>query len=284
MFQSRNLRNALLTLLLMLVSLGLVYVMSLTTALSFTGQPSLRNAGSRNKLLSETVGVFVEARPLSNMIPVLLYFAGYLGPTWPIHVFHSLENAPLLNSSSAISAHVARGSIILHLLPEGTALTSHDAVSQFLTSTWIWTTLLPATHALLFQADSILCGASMLRPENFLQYAFVGAPIDPKFGTGYNGGLSLRHIPTMLRAISTFKWSDTRLFEDQWFAKAIPKLTDPPAPPLPTTEEARLFSVETIWADQPMGYHQAKRWNAARMPEIIRWCPEITLAGEGTLY
>ncbi|KAJ3157539.1 hypothetical protein HDU86_003190 [Geranomyces michiganensis] len=233
---------------------------------------------------AKTVAVFIEARPLSNMISILLYFAGFLGPEWPIHIYHSSANVDLLKSSSAILTHVNHGRIILHPLPETTKLETHDAISEFLTSSWIWQSLGDATHALFFQADSILCGSSPLRPDNFLGYAFVGAPIAPENGKGFNGGLSLRHIPTMLRVVEKFDWTETRLYEDQWFAQKIPLLRDPPAPPLPTIEQSKYFSVETIWADKPMGYHQAKRWNARRMSEILEWCPELALAEEGTLH
>ncbi|KAJ3179108.1 hypothetical protein HDU87_003064 [Geranomyces variabilis] len=244
--------------------------------------PAVKNAAAD----SGKAAVFVEARPLQNMVPVILYFAGILGPTWPIHVYHSDENLGLLNSSAAILQHVERGSIVLHALPTTVhKFNSHDAVSEFLTDPWIWRSLGPAvTHALLFQADSIICGASPLRPENFFEFSFIGAPIAPQYGRGYNGGLSLRHVPTILRTIETFKWAETRMFEDQWFATYIPKLVNPSAPPLPTVEQSKYFSVETIWADKPMGYHQAKRWNSARMSEILEWCPELTLTEAGTLY
>ncbi|KAJ3150264.1 hypothetical protein HDU86_006655 [Geranomyces michiganensis] len=235
-----------------------------------------------------TVGVFIEARPLPNMAAILLYFASYLGPSWPIHVFHSPENAYMLASSAALAPHIQRGSIVLHTLPAGyTVFECHDDVSDFLTTEWLWSSLLPATHALLFQADSVLCANSPLRPENFLQYSFIGAPIAPQHGPGYNGGLSLRHIPTILRTIRTFEWADDvpRMPEDQWFATHIPKLDNPPAPPLPTRDQSRCFAVETVWADWPMGYHQAKRWNVARIDEILGWCPEVLLAEDsGTFW
>ncbi|KAI8909851.1 hypothetical protein DFJ77DRAFT_417135, partial [Powellomyces hirtus] len=230
------------------------------------------------------VAVFIEARPLPNIPAIITYFAGYLGPSWPIHIYHSPDNAVMLATSSPIAGLVARGQVVLHLLPPDSRFDCHDDVSEFLTSEWIWESLslLSATHALLFQADSILCSSSPLRPEHFLDYAFIGAPIAPQFGIGSNGGLSIRHIPTMLRTVRTFDWSDDDLNErqpeDQWFAAKIPKLANPPAPPLPTRDQSRCFSVETMWAENPMGYHQPKRWNLDRLPEILAWCPEIVLA------
>ncbi|KAJ3181965.1 hypothetical protein HDU87_000303 [Geranomyces variabilis] len=253
-----------------------------------TGQGSVP-ALALNTSEVRTVGVFIEARPLPNIAAILLYFASYLGPSWPIHVFHSAENVNMLVSSGALAPYIEGGGIVLHALPPGyTAFESHDDVSDFLTTEWLWSSLLPATHALLFQADSVMCANSPLRPEHFLRYSFIGAPIVPRYGPGFNGGLSLRHIPTILRTLRTFEWADDvpRKPEDQWFASHIAKLDNPPPPlPLPTRDQARCFAVETIWADWPMGYHQAKRWNSARMDEILAWCPEVQLAeSTGTFW
>ncbi|KAI8907665.1 hypothetical protein DFJ77DRAFT_174600 [Powellomyces hirtus] len=257
----------------------------LSTSVEYNGTSGVRFSSPLNGGAVKTVGVFVEGRALQNMVPIILYFAGYLGPSWPIHVFHSQDNAHLLKASGAIGVHVKRGTIVLHEMDTPKInFKNHEAVSEFLTDPWIWETLVPATHALLFQADSILCSNSNLRPEDFLQYAFIGAPIAPVHGVGYNGGLSLRHIPTVLRTIKQFNFRDAPLPEDQWFATYIPKLTNPPAPPLPTIEEAKYFSSETIWVEKAMGYHQAKRWNPDKMPLILDWCPEITLAEEGLLW
>lgn len=46
----------------------------------------------------------------------------------------------------------------------------------------------------------------------------------------------------------------------------------------PTTEEAVRFSVETVWGERPLGYHQVMRWNSERIDEVRRWCPEYVLS------
>lgn len=53
--------------------------------------------------------------------------------------------------------------------------------------------------------------------EDFLQYDFIGAPIDPKlgFGEGFNGGLSLRNRSMMLDIVRWYDWKVDKKFEDQ---------------------------------------------------------------------
>ncbi|KAJ3157406.1 hypothetical protein HDU86_003297 [Geranomyces michiganensis] len=238
----------------------------------------------RHSTHAKTVAVIVEGRNLPNIIPLILHFAGFLGPCWPIHIFHSETNANLFASSGAVAGHVRTGGIVLHPLPNKTLnFTTHVEVSRFLASNVIWKSLLPATHALMFQTDSMLCSASARRPEDFLQYAFVGAPIAPEHGAGFNGGISLRHIPSILRVIDTFEWTTTDP-EDQWYSNNIPRLDHPRAPPMPTMQQALEFGVESVWAERPMAFHQPKRWNENRMVDIMNYCPELALAEDGILW
>lgn len=37
---------------------------------------------------------------------------------------------------------------------------------------------------------------------------------------------------------------------------------------------AMKFSVETMWYDKPLGYHQPNVWQKEHMDEIYKWCPE----------
>ncbi|KAJ3149025.1 hypothetical protein HDU89_004027 [Geranomyces variabilis] len=232
----------------------------------------------------KTVAVIVEGRNLPNVIPLILHFAGFLGPTWPIHVLHSESNAALFASSGAIAGHVRRGGIVLHPMPTSSLnFTTHIEVSRFLATDVLWKSLLPATHALMFQTDSMLCSASAHRPEDFLQYAFIGAPIAAQHGSGFNGGISIRHIPSLLRVIDTYEWT-TADPEDQWFSNNIPRLENPRAPPMPTMQQALEFGVESVWADRPLAFHQPKRWNEYRMPQILEYCPELALAEDGILW
>ncbi|KAJ3024338.1 hypothetical protein HKX48_000013 [Thoreauomyces humboldtii] len=231
---------------------------------------------------SPTVAVIIENRPLKNLLPVIIHFAGVLGPTWPIHVFKGRQNSDLFAGSAAIQRLVQSGRIVMHDLPKDAVFSSHTDVSRFLTKPWVWEQLLPADHALLFQADAMLCANSRYRPEDFLQYSLIGAPIDRQWGVGYNGGLSLRHVPSVLRVIEKFDWNQTPgEFEDQWFFARMQLIE---GTRLPTEQEAMPFSVETIWFDRPLGYHQPKRWQEARMGEILAYCPEVALAEEGQLY
>ena len=244
---------------------------------------------------TKNVAVIIEDRPLSNLAPLMLYFSSILGPSWPIILFTSGDSAP---NTPAFQRAVDDGHISVQKLPDGVHFDEHRAVTEFLTLPWLWEQLAPAGHVLMFQADSIICANSERRVEDFLQYDFVGAPIDvptdPSFGhgEGYNGGLSLRNRSMMLDIVNKFSWAAEMKegsisltgcvtqepclkFEDQWFYH---KMKDIPGVRLPTKEVAASFAVETVWYDTPLGYHQVERWNSAKMDQVAEWCPEYKMA------
>ena len=242
------------------------------------------------------VAAIIEDRPLSNLVPLLLHFATVLGPEWPI-VFFAAENS-LFNTSIPFRRAVDAGRIQIRSLPPDTHFENHAAVSDLLTTPWFWEELAPAGHVLLFQADSILCANSDSRVEDFLEYDFVGAPIDVPVsgdaghGEGYNGGLSLRNRTMILDIVKRFSWKGEKesgqisqagcvtkepclKFEDQWFYH---KMKEIPGSRLPSKEIASKFAVETIWYDTPLGYHQVDRWNSDKMDKVAEWCPEYKMA------
>ncbi|TVY87605.1 hypothetical protein LAWI1_G008751 [Lachnellula willkommii] len=243
------------------------------------------------------VAAIIEDRPLSNLAPLILHFSSVLGPDWPIVLF-TTTGSSLLNQSIPFQRAVDEGRISIRALPENTQFENHAAVSELLTTPWFWEQLAPAGHVLLFQADSIICANSELRMEDFLQYDFVGAPVDvPAGGTaghgeGYNGGLSLRNRSMILDIVNRHSWKGEKesgaisqegcvtkrpclKFEDQWFYH---KMKDIPGANLPSKEVASTFAVETVWYDTPLGYHQVERWNANRMDKVAQWCPEYKMA------
>lgn len=242
------------------------------------------------------VAVIIEDRSLSNLTPLILHFSSVLGPTWPIVLFTSGKS--LVNHSTSFLQAVEQGRISVRSLPEDINLKERTAISELLTTPWLWEQLAPAGHVLLFQADSILCANSKLRMDDFLQYDFVGAPIDVPVegnaghGEGYNGGLSLRNRSMILDIVKRYSWKGEKAegkifqegcvtkapclkFEDQWFYH---KMKEIPGAHLPSKEVASTFAVETVWYDTPLGYHQVERWNSDRMDQVARWCPEYKMA------
>jgi hypothetical protein len=163
-------------------------------------------------------------------------------------------------------------------------LEKKEDMTDLLTRPWVWEQLAPAEHVLLFQADSILCSASA-RVEDFTEYDFVGG-----VSGGFNGGLSLRNREMMLDIVKSNNWRrEKALAEDPsveseglWFQKKMRELPvredGQPAARFPSECVAKTFSVESMWYDYPLGFHQVERWQEENMEKVDRWCPEWRMA------
>jgi hypothetical protein len=168
---------------------------------------------------SNKVAVIMETRKTAAVIPLIMHFSAVLGPDWPIVIYTSDENFGSFSTSKALARHQKAGRIIIRPLAEGLYFPNWDSVTAFLTTPWLWNQLAPAEHILIFQADSILCANAPRSVEDFFEWDFIGAPIAPQFGQGYNGGLSIRKRSTTLRVLEEFDWNKNPnpRPEDQWF-------------------------------------------------------------------
>ncbi|TGJ87747.1 hypothetical protein E0Z10_g995 [Xylaria hypoxylon] len=252
---------------------------------------------------TDRVAVIIEDRPLANLIPILLHFHSVLGPKWPIIFYTTQQTADTLLNSAPLSRAVAFSEIEVRYLPVNTTFDSHASVSVFLTSPFLWTDLAPYLKILLFQADSILCSASPAHVDEFLDYDFIGAPINKQFGTGFNGGLSLRNRELALRVIERWDFGvDSAAddaptewkFEDQWFHTRLRELGEDAElvgelgiqVNLPDQETAGRFSGETTWVERqrPLGFHQPHRWQSNHMDDIMQYCPEVGMIAGSSFF
>ncbi|KAK1762187.1 hypothetical protein QBC33DRAFT_552587 [Phialemonium atrogriseum] len=220
------------------------------------------------------LAVIIETNITSRLMPIMLHFANVLGPTWTVVLF-TLEENWVMPSSALFLRAAAERRVETRFLPPGTDLSSSPLVSLFLTKPWLWEQVEWADRILLFQLDSIICSSAAVTVDDFARYDFIGAPIDPQYGEGYNGGLSLRNPRLFLQITKEADFETSPFdYEDSWFyaqAKARAGVL------LPTEDVAKTFSVETIYTEKPLGYHQPSRWQAHKMAEIEEWCPEVKM-------
>ena len=116
---------------------------------------------------------------------VIAQFASRLPATWRFHCFHGTANV----RTAEAAAWTPR--VILSNLGVPSLAPKDIAYNRLLTSSWFWETVANATpsasHALVFQTDTALCGGGAGRASNglplfppsiseFLQYGYVGAP------------------------------------------------------------------------------------------------------------
>lgn len=113
--------------------------------------------------------------------------------------------------------------------------------------------IIDSEHILIFQMDTLLRKPI---PDKFLKYSYVGAPWMKTLphvtfaGEVGNGGLSLRSKRAMIHIIDNLIMPP-QLNEDVFFSTGCNLLNLIK----PTTEEAKEFSVESVFYEDPIGLH-----------------------------
>jgi hypothetical protein len=192
--------------------------------------------------------VIVEPRCHKALRFVLENFFENLSDEWGFIIFHGTENEDYCKNI----IHDLKTDHVIKLV---NLFVSNLDVDQY---NLLFKNLLFYSHIetemfLVFQTDTMILNKDLL--NEFLEYDFVGAPWAFSGWVG-NGGLSLRRKSKMIEIIhSKSSTNDTRN-EDMYFCNTqhnIPML-------VPTFEEAKRFSVETVFHDTSFGIHNAWRY------------------------
>ncbi|KAH8885366.1 hypothetical protein GQ53DRAFT_660135 [Thozetella sp. PMI_491] len=221
---------------------------------------------------------------LDNLVPLLLHFSAVLGPSWHVILF-TLEDVWKMPPSARFQEALREKRVSVRFLPPGTMLKKWKHVNLFMTRPWLWEQVKEASRVLFFQTDSIICSNANMTVDDFLEWDFVGAPLNPFFGKGFNGGLSLRNPKLILDILASplndfdVNWKADRkdlCIEDSFYYRKMVEM----GAKLPEVEVAQQFSVESLWYDQPIGFHAPRLWNAERMDAIQTYCPEVALINQ----
>ncbi|EKD13544.1 uncharacterized protein L3040_008589 [Drepanopeziza brunnea f. sp. 'multigermtubi'] len=193
---------------------------------SFSNLPSVSlhygTEGPISPFNSSKVALLVENRPNPILPPLVLHFIAVVPPDWRFRVMGSLESIELLNSSRAIRNQVASGKLDLTYIPANMTTGSQEEISRFLTTLWLYETVLqPAEWLLVFQTDSMLCANSRQSLNSWLDYDWVGAPWNPNGRFGGNGGLSLRKVSAIIDVLRNQQRLPDSEPEDVWLTDRL---------------------------------------------------------------
>jgi len=98
-----------------------------------------------------------------------------------------------------------------------------------------------------------------------------------------SGGLSLRRISAIREVLEFQSRPNNTEAEDEWFSKRLILL---PGAKLADEAQAETFSVDTVWHNEPMGYHVAVGgeklsddvWrDPERRRKNFEYCPELSI-------
>ncbi|KAK3996113.1 hypothetical protein QBC44DRAFT_339788 [Cladorrhinum sp. PSN332] len=177
---------------------------------------------SKPKFNHSKVALLIENRPNPILAPLMLHFIGVVPPDWRFRFMGSFESVEHINKSAAIRSHVKSGKLDLTYIPSNMTTGSQEEISRFLTTLWLYETVLqPAEWLLVFQTDSILCANSKRNLNEYLDYDWVGAPWSTNARYGGNGGLSLRRVSSIVDVLRNQKRIDGSDPEDVWLSDRL---------------------------------------------------------------
>ncbi|KAI9740116.1 MAG: hypothetical protein M1818_004867 [Claussenomyces sp. TS43310] len=227
------------------------------------------------------VALIIETRPIPHLPALLTAFIGTVPPQWIVKVVGLDSVFDFIHSSASLIHHVNTGKLVLQKIPPNYPTTDNEALSQTLTNRSFYGEFLaPAEWILMFQTDSMICSASAQTLDDWVEkdYDWVGAPWHIEVPGG-NGGLSLRHIPSILKVLEKEERKPhDEQWEDLWLCQRLPN-------PAPAPIEVE-FSVESIYAERPLGYHlrgsgkllDPSIWgNRTRKRQVLTYCPEMKI-------
>jgi hypothetical protein len=232
------------------------------------------------------VALLIETRPLPHLPALLLHFISVLPLEWTIRFMGSPEAIRFLQSSRGLRQQAETGKLVFSEIPPEYSVSSQEDISATLTDLYFYRDILePAEWLLVFQADSMVCAASTQSLNDWvaLGYTWIGAPWNLGNEYGGNGGLSLRHLPPIIALLEEESRLPNSDWEDRWLCDRLGVREDAL---MPTPEVERHFSVESIWADEPFGYHlrgsgkllSPEVWGSGeKKSHIYEYCPEIKM-------
>ena len=194
--------------------------------------------------------VIIEPRKHKALQFVLENFVENLSNQWDIIIFHGNNNLDyitnIINSSTILSNNMNRIKLI-NLNVDNLSIRNYN---DLLVSKEFYDDI-PTEVFLIFQTDTLICKNNKDLINRYIEYDYIGAPWKDKV-IG-NGGLSLRRKSKMLEIIENCKYSNQP--EDIYFSKACPEIYRNQ----PSFEDAKEFSVETVYNDISFGVHKPWR-------------------------
>lgn len=210
------------------------------------------------------VAVIVEPRDHIVLQDLLIWMVHLLAPYgWHFIVYHGNKNKHIVPLQDVIE--------LRNLGKDNLTIDEYNAMCK---SIPFWQSI-PYENILIFQTDSVILDANL---DRFLPYDYVGAPWRDGIVQAYgltscvgNGGLSLRRRSAMINCIAATQRRMVTLrkshyYEDMYFSNNPQYKMN-----IPSKEISGQFSVETIYYENPIGYHKPWHYHPDKMPSICEY-------------
>lgn len=209
---------------------------------------------------SDKCAVLVDTRCLPNFEFIIRQVGRFLDDSWSMMIFTGNLNYDYVKRTCE---SIEGGISVIKIDVDNFMINDYN---NMLLGETFWNKI-NAEHILIFQGDSMLLRKGI---DDYLDYDYVGAPWPHDSPTVIgNGGLSLRKKSFIMKVFKEYDINNAPLQlkpefldkvpEDVYFSYGLTYLGGK----IPSFDNAKKFSVESIYCDDPVGMHQM--WHATDM-------------------
>ena len=226
--------------------------------------------------------IIVEPRKHQLLKSVIENFNKHMDSSWDLYVFHGESYAEYAKECT----ENVKKRRIKYISLETDDMTPTD-YNRLFKKKQFWDKI-NAENILVFQTDSVICGATTHSINNFIKYDYIGCSYDnkvigpnmfihwePQYEYYGIGGLSFRKKSFMLNCIYANQGVPDEFPEDMFFSQCVAKSANRP----PTASVLNQFCTQFIFNEKSFGAHKTNK-DLSNKTEFYDYCPEALMLEE----
>ena len=223
--------------------------------------------------------IIVEPRKHPLLKKVISNFDAYMDSSWDLYVFHGKSYS---DYAKTCTETITKRRVIRIALDTDN-MTSTDYNRMF-KKKHFWDKI-NAENILVFQTDSVVCGASGRSIDDFSKYDYIGCSFDnkvigpnlfihwePQYEYYGIGGLSFRKKSFMLSCIYANQGAPDEFPEDMFFSQCVAKSPNRP----PSATVLNQFCTQFVFKEKSFGAHKTQI-DLYNKTEFYDYCPEALM-------
>lgn len=223
--------------------------------------------------------IIIEPRKHVLLKKVIENFDKHMDASWDLYVFHGVSFGEY--AKECTSKIKSRNVILVPLDRNDMTATDYNRLFK---KKYFWDKI-HAEDILVFQTDSVLCGASSKVINDYIQYDYIGCSYDnktigknkfiywePQFEFYGIGGLSFRKKSFMLNCIYDNADVPDEFPEDMFFSQCVAKSSKRP----PNAKVLNEFCTQFVFREKSWGAHKTNI-DLQNKDEFYEYCPEALM-------
>ena len=232
------------------------------------------------KMFTTNAMIIIEPRRHPLLKKVIENFDKHMDPSWDLYVYHGKSHS---DYAKMCTENITKRRVVLIAL-DTDDMTATD-YNRLLKMKHFWNSI-NAENILVFQTDSVLCGKSQHKINEYIAYDYIGCSYDnktigtnkfihwgPEFEFYGVGGLSFRKKSFMLECINDNPNVPDNFAEDIFFSQCVARSFNRP----PNAKILNEFCTQFVFNEKSFGAHKTNIDLLTDKTEFYEYCPEAIM-------